>query len=166
MGRTLPVRLVRRWLCLAQLGMYSMECQQLWLDALFVNDLGHYWYRTIAQILSPVQVQGNAACLIWSRCAKAMHRKSFGIDRYTWQNPVTMWLCIRVVRFLSDKMGILNRIKLWKIRKNPSRIIACLSTLSCHLSKCAFSSYEMRSAYPMRKRSRSVMIPGKYISKL
>ena len=40
-----------------------------------------------------------------------------------------MWLCIGVVRFLSDKMWILNRIKLWKIRENPSRVVARLSPL-------------------------------------
>ena len=39
-----------------------------------------------------------------------------------------MWLCVGVVRFLSDKMWILNQIKLWKIRENPSRVIARLST--------------------------------------
>ena len=96
MGRMLPVRLVRRQLCLARLSMYSTERWQLWLDMLFVNDSGRYWYWTIAQILSPVQVRGDAACLIWSRCHKAMCRKSFRINWYAWRNLVTMWLCIRV----------------------------------------------------------------------
>ena len=127
MGRMLPVRLVGGRLCSAWLDMYSVERQWLWLDAPFVNDLGHYWYRSIAQILSLVWVRGDAACLIWSRRPKAMCRKLFRIDRYSWKNPVTMWLCIGVVRFLSDKMWILNRIKLWKIRENPCRTVVCLS---------------------------------------
>ena len=78
-------------------------------------------------ILSPVQVQGDATCLKWSRCHRAMHPELFGIDWYTWQNPVTMWLSVGVVRFLSDKMWISNQIKLWKICKNPSRVLAHLS---------------------------------------
>ena len=107
--------------------MYSTERRRLWLDAPFVNDLGRYWYRSIAQILSPVHVWGNAVCLIWSRHPKAMHRKLFGINRFSWWNPVTMWLCIGVVQFLSNKMWTLNWIKLWKIHENPSRVVACLS---------------------------------------
>ena len=90
----LPVWLIRGQLCSARLGM------RLWLDAPLVNDSGRYWCRSIAQILSPVQVRGNAACLIRSRFSKAMCWKSFGIVRYSWRNPVTMWLCIGVVRFL------------------------------------------------------------------
>ena len=90
----------------------------------------------IAQILSPVQVRGNVACLTWSRCHNAMHWKSFGIDWYAWQNPTMMWLCIGVVWFLSDKMWILNWIKLWKIHENPSTVVACWSkqlVINCRL---------------------------------
>ena len=125
MRRMLPVRLVRGRLCSAQLGIYSAGRQQLWLDTPLVNDSGCYWYRMIAPIVS--LVRGDAACLIWSRHPKAMHQKSFGIDRYAWRNPMMMWLCVGVVRFLSDKMWILNRIKLWKICENPSRVVALLS---------------------------------------
>ena len=82
---------------------------------------------TLDNHVSPVQVWGDATCLNWSRCHKAMHLESFRINWYAWQNPVTMWLCIRVIRFLSDKMWILNQIKLWKIRENLSRVVACLS---------------------------------------
>ena len=98
-----------------------------WLDALLVNDLERYWYRTIAPIVSPVPVRGGAACLIWSRRPEAMRWKSFEIDWYAWPNFVMMWLCVGVVRFLSDKMWILNWIKLWKIHENPSRVVARLS---------------------------------------
>lgn len=127
MGRTLPVRLVRGRLCSARLGMYSAEYRRLWLDVPLVNDSERYWFRTIAPIVSPVPVRGGAVCLIWSRRPEAIRRKLFGIDRYAWPNLVTMWLCVGVVRFLSNKMWILNRIKLWKIRENPSGVVARLS---------------------------------------
>ena len=71
-----------------------------------------------------------------SRCPKAMCQKLFGIDWYAWWNPVTMWLCIGVIRFLSDKMWVLNRMKLWKICENPSRVVACLSAGSINLLSC------------------------------
>ena len=129
----LPVRLVRGRLCSARLSMYSVKYRRLWLDVPLVNDSERYWFQTIAPIVSRVPVWGGAACLICSRRTRAMCRKSFGIDRYAWPNLVMVWLCIGVVRFLSDKMWILNRIKLWKIRENPSRVVARLSACLCCL---------------------------------
>ena len=155
MGRTLPVWLVRRRLCSAQLGMYSTECQRLWLNVLFVNDSGCYWYWTITQILSLVQVPGDAACLIWSRCPKPMCRKSFGIDWYTWRNPVTMWMCIGVVRFQSHKIWILNRIKLWKIRKNPSRVVVRLSSPPYWNTDCPQSDIQCWMSQSVNSRHES-----------
>ena len=135
MGGTPLVHLVTRWLCSAQLGMYSAKCGQFWLNAPYVNDSGHYWHWAITHILSLAQFWGDAICLTWSGCHKAIHLESFRISWYVWWNPMMMWLCIRVVWLLSDKMWILNWIKLWKIHKNPSRVIAHLSACTSQQQK-------------------------------
>ena len=109
---------------MAVFGMTQHVLHGSWVILIGHHDSGCYWHRAITHILSPAQVWGDAVC---SRCHKAIHPESFRTGRYVWWNPVTMWLCIGVIQFLSDKMWILNRIKLWKIRKNLSRVVAHLS---------------------------------------